>query len=66
MKQIPLDLIIEIDKCRVWVYDSLRKPIYYYQDLINIMERAWARFLQKHIGISSPLAPLEFNTNWMI
>ena len=37
--------IIEIDKCRVLVYDSLRKPTYYYQDLINIIQKAWARFL---------------------
>ena len=59
-------LIIEIDRCRVRVYDSLRKPTYYYQDLINIIQKAWARFLQKHIGISSPPAPLEFTTNWPV
>ena len=58
--------IIEIDKCRVLVYDSLRKPTYYYQDLINIIQKAWARFLEKHIEISSPPAPLEFTTNWPV
>ena len=59
-------LIIEIDRCRVRVYDSLRKPTYYYQDLINIIQKAWARFLEKHIEISSPPAPLEFTTNWPV
>ena len=47
-------------------YDSLRKLTYYYQDLINIMQRVWARFLQKHIRISSPPALLELNTNWTV
>ena len=59
-------LIIEIDRCRVRVYDSLRKPTYYYQDLINIIQKAWACFLEKHIGISSSPAPLEFTTNWPV
>ena len=59
-------LIIEIDRCRVRVYDSMRKPTYYYQDLINIIQRAWARFLKKHIGIVSTPCKLEFNTNFPV
>jgi len=59
-------LIIEINRCRVWVYDSLRKPTYYYQDLINIMQRACAHFLKKHIGIASTPCELEFNTNFPV
>ena len=59
-------LVIEVDKCRVRVYDSLRKPTYYYQDLINIMQRAWARFIKKHIGIASTPCELEFNTIFLV
>ena len=46
--------------------DSLRKPTYYYEDLVNIMQRAWARFLKKHIGIASTPCDLEFNTNFPV
>ena len=46
-------LSIEIDRARVVVLDSLRKPKEDYQDLIAIMQKAWARFLKRHIGGTS-------------
>ena len=52
-------LVIEIDRSRVVVLDSLRKPKENYQDLIDIMQRAWSRFLRKHIGVTSMPCELE-------
>ena len=59
-------LCIEIERARVTVFDSLRKPKEEYQDLINIMQKAWARFLKKYIGIASTPCELEFNTNFSV
>jgi Ulp1 protease family, C-terminal catalytic domain len=56
-------LYIEIDKSRVVVFDSKRKPTAAYQDLINLLQTAWARFLKKHIGVSDKPGELTFKTD---
>ena len=52
-------LVIEIDRSRVTVWDSLRKPPELYQNLIDLMQRAWSRFLKTQLGVTSTLTELE-------
>jgi hypothetical protein len=52
--------VIEIDRSRVVMFDSLRKPKEDYQDLIDIIQRACSQFLRKHIGVTSMPCELEF------
>ena len=56
-------LVIEIDRSWVTVWDSLKKPPEKYQNLIHIMQRAWSRFIKKHLGVTSTPTELEFNHN---
>ena len=57
---------IEIDRHRVWVYDSLRQPKEKYQDIIDLINKAWARFLKKHLKVLDDLDPLEFKTDFPV
>ncbi|KAK8443806.1 hypothetical protein SEVIR_9G035467v4 [Setaria viridis] len=43
-------LIIMIDKSHVVVFDSLRKPLAEYQDIQDMLNFAWKRFLKTHRG----------------
>jgi hypothetical protein len=45
-------LSIEIDRSRVVVFDPKKKLKEEYQNLIDILQKAWAHFLKKHIGIT--------------
>ena len=56
-------LVIEIDRSRVTVWDSLNKPPELYQNLLDIMQRAWSRFLKTQLGVTSTPTELEFNHN---
>ncbi|KAG2623259.1 hypothetical protein PVAP13_3KG046554 [Panicum virgatum] len=56
-------LVIEIDRSRVNVWDSLKKPLELYQNLVHIMQRAWSRFLKMQLGVTSTPTELEFNHN---
>ena len=53
----------EIDRSRVTVWDSLKKPPELYQNLVDIMQRAWSRFLKTQLGVASTPTELEFNHN---
>ena len=55
--------MIEINRSRVTVWDSLKKPPAKYQNLIDIMQRAWSRFLKTQLGVTSTPTELEFNYN---
>jgi len=54
--------VIEIDRSRVTVWDSLNKPPELYQNLVD-MKRAWSRFLKTQLGVTSTPTKLEFNHN---
>nr|TKW02918.1 hypothetical protein SEVIR_7G030900v2 [Setaria viridis] len=41
-------LVIIVDRSKVYVMDSLRKPRDQYKNLIDIMNKAWARFRRHH------------------
>ena len=58
-----LPRVVEIDQSRVTVWDSLKKPPELYQNLIDIMQRAWSRFLKTQLGVTSTPTELEFNHN---
>jgi predicted nucleic acid-binding protein len=34
------------------VFDPKNKPVEEYQNLIDILQKAWARFLKKHIEVT--------------
>ena len=59
-------LCIEIDRARVVVFDSSRKPKEAYQDLIDIMQEAWARFIKRHIGVTSTSCDLDFKLDFPV
>ncbi|RLM69144.1 hypothetical protein C2845_PM17G13160 [Panicum miliaceum] len=59
-------LCIEIDKSRVVMFDCKRTSTAKYQDLINILQKAWALFLKKHIGVSANSGELSFKTDFPI
>ena len=48
-------LVIVIERGRVLVLDSLRKPISEYQDLINVLQLAWERFTKQQPGLKDRL-----------
>ena len=54
-------LCIKIDRCRVVVFDSLRNPKQEYQNLIDIMQKPWALFIKRHIGVTSTPCNLDFH-----
>ncbi|CAN6333596.1 unnamed protein product [Urochloa humidicola] len=55
---------IEIEYHRVWVYDSLRQDKEMYQDLVDLINKAWARFYTKVLKVKETLDPLEFKTDF--
>ena len=44
-------LCIRIEEHKVLVYDSLRQDKSKYQNLIEVVNIAWSRYLRKHIGL---------------
>jgi len=55
---------IQIDTQTVWIYDSLRQDKSMYQDLIDLINKAWFRFLSKHLKMKDDqLGPLDFRTD---
>ena len=56
-------LVIMIEKDRVLVLDSLRKPLSEYQDLINVLQLAWERFTKQQPGLKDRL---EIKTNFLV
>ena len=59
-------LSIEIDRSRVVVFDSLRKPKEKYQSLIDILQSAWAWFIRKHIGVATTPSDLYIKTDFPV
>ncbi|RLM61293.1 hypothetical protein C2845_PM14G08230 [Panicum miliaceum] len=59
-------LSIEIDGSRVVVFDLKKKPIEEYQNLIDILQKAWARFLKKHIGLTDNPSALYIKMDFQI
>ena len=45
-------LCIRIEEHKVLVYDLLRQEKSKYQDLIEVVNIAWSRYLRKHISLS--------------
>ena len=56
-------LVIMIERGRVLVLDSLRKPISEYQDLINVLQLAWERFTKQQPGLKDRL---EIKTDFLV
>jgi len=56
-------LVIVIERGRVLVLDSLRKPISEYQDLINVLQLAWERFTKQQPGLKDRL---EIKTDFLV
>jgi len=56
-------LVILIEKGRVLVLDSLRKPLSEYQDLINVLQLAWERFTKQQPGLKDRL---EIKTDFLV
>jgi hypothetical protein len=48
------------------VVDPKRKPIEEYQNLIDILQKAWARFLKKHIGVTDSPGDLYIKTDFPV
>ena len=67
MKQHPLDPALYRDRSMpsggVLLFEEAKRK---YQDLINIMQKIWARFIKKHIGITSTPCDLEFNLDFSV
>jgi hypothetical protein len=40
------------------VFDPKKKSIEEHQNLIDILQKVWARFLKKHIGVTENLGAL--------
>ena len=56
-------LVIMIERGRVLVLDSLRKPLSEYQDLINVLQLAWERFTKQQPGLKDRL---EIKTDFLV
>ena len=56
-------LVILIEKGRVLVLDSLRKPLSEYQDLINVLQLAWEHFIKQQLGLKDRL---EIKTDFLV
>ena len=53
-------LCIRIEEHKVLVYDKSK-----YQDLIEVVNTAWSRYLRKHIGLPiSEIEPLSWVTDF--
>jgi len=53
---------IMTEEHKVCVFDSLRQDKSKYQDLIDLINIAWSRYLRKHIGLKGEIEPLR----WLI
>ncbi|RLM93868.1 putative hydroxyproline-rich glycoprotein [Panicum miliaceum] len=53
-------LSIQIDRSRVVVFDPKKKPVQEYQNLIDILQKACARFVKKHIGVTENPGVTDF------
>jgi len=60
-------LCIRIEEHKVLVYDSLRQDKSKYQDLIEVVNTAWSRYLRKHIGLPiGEIEPLRWVTDFPV
>ena len=60
-------LCIRIEEHKVLVHDSLRQDKSKYQDLIEVVNTAWSRYLRKHIGLPiGQIEPLRWVTDFPI
>ena len=60
-------LCIRIEEHNVLVYDSLRQDKSKYQDLIEVVNIAWSRYLRKHIDLSiGGIEPLRWFTDFPV
>ena len=58
---------IRIEEHKVLVYDSLRQDKSKYQDLIEVVNTAWSRYLRKHIGLPiGEIEPLSWVTDFPV
>ena len=58
-------LCIRIEEHKVLVYDSLRQDKSKYQDIIEVVNTAWSRYLHKHIGLPiGEIEPLHWVTDF--
>ena len=53
-------LCIRIEEHKVLVYDSLRQDKSKYQNLIEVVNIAWSRYLRKHIGLKGEIEHLRW------
>ena len=61
-QQFPLDPTCDRNRSvPSYLWDSLNKPPELYQNLVDIMQRAWSRFLKTQLGVASAPTELEFN-----
>ena len=58
---------IRIEEHKVLVYDSLRQDKSKYQNLIEVVNIAWSRYLRKHIGLPiGEIKPLRWFTDFPV
>ena len=57
---------IMIEEHKVCVFDSLRQDKSKYQDLIDLINIAWSRYLRKHIGLKGEIEPLRWLTKFPV
>ena len=57
---------IMIEEHKVCVFDSLRRDKSKYQDLIDLINIAWSRYLRKHIGLKAEIEPLRWLTEFSV
>ena len=60
-------LCIRIKEHKVLVYDLLRQDKSKYQNLIEVVNIAWSRYLRKHIGLPiGEIEPLRWFTDFPV
>ena len=57
---------IMTEEHKVCVFDSLRQDKSKYQDLIDLINIAWSRYLRKHIGLKGEIEPLRWLTEFSV
>ena len=57
---------IMIEEHKVCVFDSLRQDKSKYQDLIDLINIAWSRYLRKYIGLKGEIEPLRWLTEFSV
>ena len=45
-------LVIEVNRGRVTVMDPMRKDKKLFQNMIDVLERAWAKFVSAQVGLA--------------